>query len=78
MTSSYASTPGRLVESDVHLPKEITVDADKPTANSLLKYFFETSLFISHLYPSYSVANFFIASMVPQINYELNNCPAKK
>jgi hypothetical protein len=57
MTSNDASTPGRLVESDVQLPKAMTVDADKPVAVSLIKYFFETSLFISYLYPTYSVAN---------------------
>ena len=45
MTKSYAAMPVSRVSSDAQLPMEIAVDADKPTAISLMKYFFETSLF---------------------------------
>ena len=65
--------PIRLISSDAQLPMEMTVDADKPTAISLMKYFFEISLFISYLYPTHSCDRLsVIASMVPQINCELN------
>jgi len=60
MTKSYAAMPVSRISSDAQLPMEITVDADKPTAISLMKYFFETSLFISYLYQTYSVTDFLL------------------
>jgi len=60
MTKSYAAMPVSRISNDAQLPMEITAGADKPTAISLMKYFFETSLFIKYLYTTYSVTDFLL------------------